>query len=398
MSDEALRRGGGVLKLSIGALMSSVVVGLGAAHAVLSCAENAAPEDDVLDASPAPDAAIVIPAPDAAPPPQCGKDVWCTVALPPSPVSLNGVWGAAPDDVWIVGSPDLTLHWDGATLATGKTDSRQTLFGVWGSGKSDVWTFSAGNAMWHSSGWTDAGPAWSNFDGGSGADAGGRGWPGPASAMTGTSASDVWTVGPFQDQIGAPTVWHADGWKNGAPVWSYAATSADDPPAPEMLSFNAVFAAPDASEVWIVGMGGKTRICKRTNASTSMWLTVNSLTSEDLYAVYGASKGDVWAAGAGGTMRRFTRTADDTVAAAAVTLPTDATIMALTGFGADDVWGVGAGGAVVHWDGMTWSLVDVPATGHELYAIWGSSAGDLWIVGRDILLYKGSAALPGRSL
>lgn len=369
-----------------------------ALHGVVSCAENAEPDPVTVDAAPAPDSATVIPAPDAAPPPHCGKDAWCAVALPPSPVSLNGIWGSAADDVWIVGSPDLTMHWNGSELATGKTDSRQTLFGVWGSGKNDVWTYSAGNAMWHSAGFGDAGPGWSRFDGGGG-DGGGVGWPGPISAMWGRSATDIWAVGPFIDGIGTPTIWHSDGWKSGAPTWAFAETSNTEPPHPEALSFNAIWGTAKSS-VWIVGMGGKTRVGNGMGQRSGTWTAVNSSTSYDLHAVWGSADGDVWAGGAGGTMRHFTSVTGGGYVATSVTLPTDATIYGITGFAANDVWAVGSGGVVLHFDGKAWLRVTVPVAKpaeDDLFAIWGSAPDDLWIVGRNTLLYKGSAALPGKS-
>lgn len=378
--------------------ISSLLVSAGL-YGLVSCAENAAPDPVLTDAAPAPDSAMVIEAPDAAPPPHCGKDAWCRVTLPPSPVSLNGIWGSGPDDVWIVGSPDLTLHWNGAQLATGKTDTRQTLFGVWGSGKSDVWTYSAGNAMWHSAGFADAGPGWTRFDGGGG-DGGGAGWPGPIAAMWGRSAGDIWAVGPFVDEIGTPTIWHSDGWRSGHPVWAFAETSNTDPPHPEALSFNAIWGNAD-SEVWVVGMGGKTRFGSERGQAGRTWTSVNSNTSYDLYAVWGSADGDVWAAGAGGTMRRFTRAGGSgAYAATSVPLPTDATIAAITGFAANDVWAVGSEGTLVHYDGKTWTRIALPVADpakDDLFAIWGSGPDDLWIVGRNTLLYKGSAPLPGKS-
>ncbi|HSO34798.1 MAG TPA: hypothetical protein VLT33_19825, partial [Labilithrix sp.] len=83
-----------------------------------------------------------------------------------------------------------------------------------------------------------------------------------------------------------------------------------------------------------------------------------------------------------------------------VTLPTDATIYGITGFAANDVWAVGSGGVVLHFDGKAWLRVTVPVAKpaeDDLFAIWGSAPDDLWIVGRNTLLYKGSAALPGKS-
>ena len=368
------------------------------AQGVASCADSAAPSDAVLDAGPQPDSSTIVATPDAPVTPPCTGDAWCAVAIPPAPVSLNGIWGSSKDDVWIVGSPDLTLHWDGAHLLSANADTRQTQFGIWGSGKSDVWSFSTGNAMWHSAGFEDGGDGgagWSLFDG-----ADGGGWPGSISAMWGRSANDVWAVGPFA--VGTPTIWHCDGWRNGAPEWAFVNTVAatdTEPAHPEPLSFNAIWGNANF-EVWIVGMGGKTRYGSHLDTPPGTWTAVNSGTSTDLNAVWGSPDGDVWAGGAGGTMRRFTRAASGTWIASEVSLPTTATIFGLYGFAANDIWAVGSAGTLLHWDGSAWKLAVVPgdaAATDDLFAVWGSGPADVWAVGRNSLLHRGDAPLPRKS-
>jgi hypothetical protein len=57
-------------------------------------------------------------------------------------------------------------------------------------------------------------------------------------------------------------------------------------------------------------------------------------------------------------------------------------------FASDDAWAVGnrgMGGAFAeHWDGSRWSVVDVPQPGQDstLYGIDGTSASDIWTVGK----------------
>jgi hypothetical protein len=78
----------------------------------------------------------------------------------PTAATLYGVWGAAPDDVWIVGGiangrrdaeDDLVWRWDGAELtpAAGVPARGATLFKVWGSAADDVWISGEGGAMLH---------------------------------------------------------------------------------------------------------------------------------------------------------------------------------------------------------------------------------------------------------
>lgn len=366
---------------------------------IAACAETSSKTEAASalpDAAPAVDASTILEPPDTGAPlaPCTGGDGFCDVALPTTvPVALNGIWGSGPDDVWIAGSPDVVLHWDGTTLASGEVGTRQTLFGVWGSGKGDVWAFSAGDAIWHTSTFSPDGGAWTKFDGTDG-DGGALGWPGAISAMWGRSATDLWAVGPFSPEIGAPTIWHASGWNAGKPTWRFAETSEDDPPHPEPLSFDALWGDAHGG-LWIVGRTGKTRRASLgADGHPLSWTAVNSGTTFDLHAVAGAPEGDeVWAAGAGGMLRRFTKDGAGSWTATEVASPTDVELHALLAFAKDDVWAAGDQGTLLHWDGKAWTKTPSPTTS-DLYALWGASKGDVWAVGHDVLLHKGAAALP----
>jgi hypothetical protein len=372
----------------------SILLGFGvvATRVVTSCADGTPPAS-----APKPDAGAE---PEASVPEAsleagargCTPDTWCAVALPASPVSLNGVWGSGPNDVWIVGSPDLVLHWDGARLVSAKADTPQTLFGVWGSSGDDVWMFSSGAAIWHTGGFRDGS---ANLAPVGPSEAGAGYAPGPIAAVWGSSANDVWAVGPLVLDPPTPPVWHCDGWRGGAPNWSAVLTSSADPPQPEPISFNAVWGSADTG-VWITGMGGKTRNGVTTNGATK-WTAVNSNTSLDLYALWGPGDGTVLAAGAGGTLRRFSRAPGSAWTAATIQLPTEATIHSIYGFGANDIWAAGSGGAILHFDGAAWSVTPAPSAkqADDLFAVWGSNPDDVWIVGRNTLLHRGSKGLPG---
>ena len=46
-------------------------------------------------------------------------------------------WGAAPDDVWAVGST--ILHWDGSAWSAFPECRTSELHGIWASGPNDAW-------------------------------------------------------------------------------------------------------------------------------------------------------------------------------------------------------------------------------------------------------------------
>ena len=391
------------LSRTFGASLLSILAGAALLRGVTSCAEGDPSAPSVADdagTTAEPDASLIPEQPDAAPPAFCEPDQWCSVTLPTTTqVSINGVWGSGPNDVWIVGSPDLILHWEGVKLTRSTayqpdvpSATKLTLFGVWGSGADDVWTFNAGNALWHTGGadlWSasrpDAPPP----------------MPSLITAMWGRSASDIWAVGPLSYQTLAPTVWHCDGWRDGTVKW--VPSRADINNNPDFFnfpySFNGIWG--DEASVWIVGQNGKTRRTDGWNGESTAWTAVESGTSQDLNAVWGTGDGEVWVAGAGGVVRRLSRKADGSYLVASLDLPTRATVFALTGFGPNDVWAAGADGTLAHWDGATWSFVEVPGVEgvpNDLLAIWGASPDDIWVTGQNLLLHKGSAALPGTTM
>jgi len=386
-----------------GASLLPILAGVALLRVVPSCAEGdpMAPVVVAEDAGTEQPDATLVPEPPHAPPPSfCEPGQWCSVTLPVTrQVSLNGIWGTGANDVWIVGAPDLILHWEGVKLTRSSahepntsSPTRKTLFGVWGSAANDIWTFNAGNALWHTGGadmWsasrTDAPPP----------------MPSLITAMWGRSANDIWAVGPLSYQTLAPTVWHCDGWRDGAVKWTSSVADINNNPDFYGMpySFNGVWG--DSSSVWIVGQDGKTRRTDGWDAESTSWKAVESGTSQDLNAVWGTGDGEVWVAGAGGVVRRLSRQADGSYLVASLDLPTTVPIFALTGFGPNDVWAGGADGTLAHWDGKTWSLVEVPSEEgipNDVFAIWGASPDDIWVAGQNLLLHKGSAVLPGTTM
>lgn len=358
-----------------------------------SCAESGHP------AAPLPDAGEP-PSPEASAPvvEQCQKGAWCRVELPEARVSLNGIWGSGPSDVWIVGTPAIVHHWNGSRFESSRIETNQSLFGIWGSGKDDVWAFSTTHSMWHAvpdAGWSRSNGTVGMLDGG--------GYPPAISAMWGPNATDLWAVGP-STEFGVrllPSVYHSEGWRNGEPDWQPSHTgdpSASGAPALEKITFNAVCGSSD-TRVWIAGNGGKMRYSSGWRGEATTWSPLNSHTSRDLFALWCSPDGDVWTAGEGGVIRRITRSEDGYVASEIET-PTTRSLRGLWGAAADDIWAVGDAGTILHWDGKAWSVPEAPlgATQDNLFAIWGASKDELWIAGRNVLLHNGSAPIRGKSL
>ena len=67
---------------------------------------------------------------------------------------MNGVWGAAPDDVWAVGDGGFTAHWDGCAWTRTPSPATQTLIAIDGTAGDDVWAVGElGAVHWNGTAW-----------------------------------------------------------------------------------------------------------------------------------------------------------------------------------------------------------------------------------------------------
>jgi len=84
---------------------------------------------------------------------------WTVTPRPDLPI-LTAVWGAAPNDVWIVGARGNAYHWDGSALTAFPLPGAPILTGVHGTSGSDVWAVgSVGIFHWNGSAWAQSSPA-----------------------------------------------------------------------------------------------------------------------------------------------------------------------------------------------------------------------------------------------
>lgn len=109
----------------------------------------------------------------------------------------------------------------------------------------------------------------------------------------------------------------------------------------------------------------------------------------ELAAVWGSGTSDVWAAGSAGTILHY-----DGAAWTATATGVQNTFYGLWGSGPDDIWAVSSTDVVLHGRGMVngaanWEVVSLrqPFAGPTILgAVWGSSASDVRIGGRDYQL------------
>ncbi|MBX3268954.1 MAG: hypothetical protein KF729_01765 [Sandaracinaceae bacterium] len=181
-------------------------------------------------------------------------------------------------------------------------------------------------------------------------------------AVTGTSATDVWTVGDGGESH------HWDG-----AAWTTVSTGS-------VSSLRGLWAS-SPTNVWAVGTGGA---ALRWNGSA--WSPVSTGVGAQLDGVWGSAPDAVWAVGASGTILRWRGASWSGVPAL-----TARDLHAVWGAAANDVWVVGDAGTILHWDGSAWASVP-SGTSNALRGVWGRAADDVWAVGqaRTLLHWDGA--------
>ncbi|MBN2099088.1 MAG: hypothetical protein JW753_05765 [Dehalococcoidia bacterium] len=269
----------------------------------------------------------------------------------PSDETLQGIWGSADNDIYIVGNTGTVLHYNLSTWETQDSETSRNLRGVWGSDNTHIWAVGASSAIQKYTGtWADQ----SRSDGRSET----------LNGVWGSSATDVWIVGDrFRTWDGQyrHTILHTtDGGTN----WTndgYSITSAQD--------LNGIWGS-DSSHVYAVGTSGR---IMRYNGSA--WGTMSSGTTRELYGVWGTAWNNVYAVGASGTILRYNGTSWSSMSSG-----TTQTLYGIWGSAEDDIYAVGAGGTIQHYNGTSWSDVD-SGTNRNLYGAWGTSSTNVYVVG-----------------
>lgn len=286
---------------------------------------------------------------------------WTVQAFPDADVSLQAVWGTGPSDVWAAGTDacgcgsGVLYHYDGGTwtAVAGLPDlGEMPLFAGWSSGTADVWVAGLGGVLhYDGSDWTQ--------------DAVGYG--APLYGITGTSASNVFTVGSLATIA-----------RNTGSGWHAMAL-----PEPDI---HGLWGTSD-EDVWSVGDGV---IRHRINDAWTYDFAPDGLS---LNAVWGSGASDVWSVGDAGGVAHYDGGGWSTVVVDGVS----ANLNGVWGSSSADAWAVGDDGAVLHWNGGAWAS-DVVGTASR-FGVWGSSAGDVFAVGDagDIQHWNGSAWAPMNS-
>jgi len=217
---------------------------------------------------------------------------WETMETNMPGVTLYGVWGANPDDVWAVGGPyalsesgppaqgpveeeerrtDVLLHFDGTTWEMvelpelpERSVAAQSLFKVWGTSAEDIFVVGGGRLILHYDG-----VAWSVQDAGDGSQ--------QLFTVSGRGPDDVWAVGGGA----SPVLLHYNGTS-----W----VERELPPfTPQVIQ--GLWTAPN-EPIHISGYGGFV-----AHLTDGTWTVDDPFTTNPLHGLVGDASGGVWAAG-----------------------------------------------------------------------------------------------------
>jgi hypothetical protein len=339
----------------------------------------------------------------------CSDDDFCHSAVATG-TRFRGLWGDGTGVLWAVTLEQDILRWDGASWNVHHHTS-SPITSIWGSGPTDVWVATEGGLL-HGTGDSSAQISFAP-----------TGYvPGdqtvPLRSIWGTGPLDVWAVGGSLPPLLA------------SPVVGRGVRYSDDPDLglgwqrerdlPSGIAFDGVWGSPQTG-VWLHGgarsepqQGRELRILRRApGASTwaSVALPADPDPSREPFLANQLSNAGTLADGSVVAIREAANVGSNVylgkTSDGGVTF--DWTIRnpdpgywrpayAAWGLAANDAWAVGRGGLVVHWDGSSWTQaairVDRLAVTQSLWAIWGTSNDDFWIVGDEIAMHRTRGGKP----
>lgn len=157
-----------------------------------------------------------------------------------------------------------------------------------------------------------------------------------------------------------PRVCSSDGW-----CW--------DNPYPQGNPLNGVWVAPDKT---VIAVGGHGTVLRSNGAG---WSSIQSNTTEDLYAIWGTSLQDLWAVGSNGKIIHW-----NGMGWFSSPSNTSNFLYAVWGSGPSDIWAIGDAGTILHSDGSTWSpqTTGITGTSVRFRSIWGTSANSVYVSDR----------------
>jgi hypothetical protein len=270
-------------------------------------------------------------------------------------LSFTSVWGAAPDDIWAVGSAGAIVHFDGDHWQRFAGITAADLTSVHGYSVDDVWAVGTDVALhWDGTSWSvelqEIGETllgvWQN---------------GP---------HDVWMVGlAWISDSGVVRHWDGHSW-SGTELRGVS-------------SLWEVWNSPD-NTLWFGGSAvGGTGFLGHGQANE---LSRASYDGGSLRGIWGHASDDVWVAPYEGAMQHW----DGSSWTEHDTGSDSVRLLSVSGSAPNDVWAVGLHGVIEHYSGDTWTQVE-SNTDATLWSVWAPAQDNAWAVGGTILHWDGDS-------
>lgn len=268
-------------------------------------------------------------------------------------VSLNGIWGSSPSDIFAVGDNGMILHYDGESWQQEYSGTTENLNGVWGTSASSVYVVGANGLILHYDGrnLTDVSPSFSGF---------------LSDVWCGSGSGECFTVGQDAGILGVA-----------APEspWNMVYSSNN-------RSLNAIWGS-SASDIYAAGDSGTL-----LHFDGIRWTPISTGTDKTLQGVWGSASDNVFAVGEEGSILHF-----NGIAWSMMDAGTTEALRGIWGNAADEVYAVGEGGTVLLLQDGRWHRL---ATGiaEDLNDAWGGRRKEVYAVGAGGSILYGRASFP----
>lgn len=280
--------------------------------------------------------------------------------------ALSGVWGTAPDDVWMVGGAAgtaLVRHYDGTSWSDVSTPAEDLMVWVHGTGADDVWSVGQSGQIVHFDG-----SDWTSIPSGTTEDL----WGVWASAP-----DDVWIVGG-DVEAGDPLILrgNVDGF-----VQVPLPSEQNDREARSLFKIYG-----HEGRLFAVGQGG---LIVEWDGTTWQQMPAGAAADEDFVSLWAKPDGTVTAVGG----RAGSRLAVLDGSSWTTTSPTGVPGLNAVTVADDTVLVGGTSGFVGRVDGeeVVWEEGPI-VTSHDIHAMWDDGEGTTWTVGgRFYEPYAGTA-------
>jgi fibronectin type 3 domain-containing protein len=325
--------------------------------------------------------------PGQPPPTGSCRSGWCWVYPRPEGNTFASIWGASDSDVWAIGANGTLARYLAGTWIDYSDPSQHwqtTRPELWGTGATDVWASVGfdGVRRWNGSSWSTvaAGVAY-------------------AGAIGGTGASDVWVHDQNRQNA---RHWNGTSWTT-RPMpagWTAKAFGGSTPGAALLVSDNGELARWNGS-AWTIVSSSRRNTARAVVLDDTHVVAVGSgfvdfwdgttwvrrppVAGRAWSEIAARSVDDLWVAAWPHPLIRTPPYHWDGSAWTAIDDPDEplATAPRWASPGGA-LWTVGSGGVVKVWNGSTWS----PRSSgrNTVFATWGTSDADIWIVLRDELV------------